>query len=197
MEKTVYFRAFEEEDAELIYQWMNDDELKNLSVGVNRRMCREEAREWVRIRMKDSRNQVFWAICSKDTNKMIGYASLVNIHYINSSAETGAILIGDKDYNDGLAWIEAALFMFEYGFERLNLNRIYGVCFKEHKMSCLMAKALHEETEGIMRQAVFKNGKYHDLVYSAMLKDDYFIHKNSGDYEIRAMIKKLAKLKNE
>ena len=43
MEKTVYFRTFEENDADLIYQWMNDDELKKLSTGLNRRMCRDEA----------------------------------------------------------------------------------------------------------------------------------------------------------
>ena len=30
MGKTVFFRAFEEEDADLIYQWLNDDELKKL-----------------------------------------------------------------------------------------------------------------------------------------------------------------------
>ena len=92
MEKTVYFRAFEEEDAELIYKWMNDDELKKMSVGVNRRMCRGEALEWVKARMFDNRYQVYWAICSKENDKMIGYASLVNIHYINRSAETGAIM---------------------------------------------------------------------------------------------------------
>lgn len=28
MERTVYFRSFEEEDAELFYKWLNDDELK-------------------------------------------------------------------------------------------------------------------------------------------------------------------------
>ena len=95
MKKTVYFRAFEEEDAKLIYKWMNDDELKKLSVGVNRRMCCEEALDWVKSRMRDSRNHVYWAICSKETDEMIGYASLVDIHYINRSAETGAIMIAN------------------------------------------------------------------------------------------------------
>ena len=38
MKKTVYFRSFEEDDASLIYKWMNDDELKSLSTGLNRRM---------------------------------------------------------------------------------------------------------------------------------------------------------------
>ena len=98
MEKTVYFRTFEEEDAPLIYQWMNDDELKKLSVGLNRRMSREEALNWVRCRMEHDQYNYWWAICAKDTNKMIGYMSLNSIHYINRSADFGGIIIGDNNY---------------------------------------------------------------------------------------------------
>ena len=122
MEKTVYFRAFEESDAPLIYQWTNDDELKKLSVGLNRRICMDEALDWVKARMRHDPYQAWWAICAKDTNKMIGYMSLNNIHYINRSAEFGGIVIGDNDYRDGYAWIESYLFIYGYaGFVLLHL----------------------------------------------------------------------------
>jgi hypothetical protein len=39
MNNTVYFRAFEPEDAELIYKWMNDDELKKAEIIY---LCRSE-----------------------------------------------------------------------------------------------------------------------------------------------------------
>lgn len=197
MEKTVFFRAFEEEDAELIYQWMNDDELKKMSVGVNRRMCHDEAIEWVNARKRDARDHVYWAICAMDTGKMIGYASLVGIHYINRSAETGAIVIADSDYNDGLAWIESILFMLEYAFERLGLNRVYGSSLMGHKMSNRMGPLMFMQTEGILRQAVFKNGKFYDLHYSGILKDEYFAHKEAGDYEIMKLIRRLRKMRHE
>ena len=35
MEKTVFFRAFEPEDVDLIHLWKNDDELNELTVGLN------------------------------------------------------------------------------------------------------------------------------------------------------------------
>lgn len=197
MEKTVYFRAFEEEDAELIYKWMNDDELKKMSVGVNRRMCRDEALEWVKAKMFDNRNQVFWAICSKENDKMIGYASLVNIHYINRSAETGAIMIADPDYNDGIAWIESILFLLEYAFERLGLNRIYGESLMGHKMSNRVGPLMFMQVEGILRQAAFKNGQFYDLQYVGILKDEYFAHKEAGDYELPKLIRRLRKMRHE
>lgn len=197
MEKTVYFRAFEEEDAEFIYQWMNDDELKKLSVGVNRRMCREEALDWVKARMCDSRNHVYWAICSKETDEMIGYASLVDIHYINRSAETGAIMIANPSYNDGTAWLETEQFMLDYAFERLNLNRLYGHSLIGHKISNMVEPLLFMKQEGILRQAIYKNGRYFDVSCAALLRDEYYAHKEAGDYELMSMIRRLKKIRKK
>ena len=195
MEKVVFFRTFEEEDAELIYQWMNDDDLKRLSVGLNRRMSRSEALEWVRNKIPHNPYQVYWAVCARDTGRMIGYASLVNIHYINSSAETGAIMIADPDYRDGFAWLETALFLLEYAFERLGLNRVCGESIVGHKMSNLMEKLLFMQHEGIRRQAIFKNGRFYDLSCGALLKEEYFSHKEAGEYELMTMIRRLRSLK--
>ena len=195
MEKTVYFRSFEEEDADLVYRWMNDDDLKRLSVGVNRRMCREEAFDWVKSRMRDSRSQVYWVICSIESKKPIGYASLVDIHYINRSAETGAIMIADPEYNDGTAWIESVLFMFEYAFERLNLHRVYGHSLIGHKISNTVEPLMFMKQEGILRQAIYKNGRYYDLSCAAILRDEYFAHKEGGDYDMMNIIRRLRKIR--
>lgn len=197
MEKTVYFRAFEEEDANLIYQWMNDDELKKLSTGLNRRICRDEAVEWVKARMRHNPYQVFWAICAKDTDKMIGYACLSDIHYINSSANFSGVLIGDKNYQDGMAWIETYIFIYEYAFERLKLNRLYGSAIDEHKTTMAMRKAMFNTTEGVMRQAAFKNGRYYDVSMSSILRDEYFEHKNAGEYEVMSVLKRLTRISRE
>jgi RimJ/RimL family protein N-acetyltransferase len=193
MESTVYFRAFEDEDSELIYQWMNDDKLKQMSIGLNRRMCKDEALEWVKARMHHHDYNVFWAICTKDTNKMIGYTCLTNIHYINRSAVFGGLVIGDKDYQDGMAWIESYLFVYEYGFERLNLNRIEGTVLIDHKASKTIGDVMFSKGEGVLRQAAYKNGKFYDVGIGALLREDYFLHKENGDYEISAVLKRLTK----
>ena len=197
MEKTVYFRAFEEEDADAIYQWMNDDELKKLSVGLNKKICKNEALEWVKARMMHNPYQAWWAICSKTNNKIIGYTYLANIHYINRSAEFGGLIIGDKDYYDGFAWIESYLFVYEYAFERLGLNRVYGTRIMEHKQTQAMGLVMFSKQEGILRQAVYKNGQYHDLSIGSLLSSEYYEHKNNGDYEIPAIIKRMKKARRE
>ena len=193
MESTVYFRAFEEEDAELIFQWMNDDNLKSRSVGLNRRMCREEALEWVRSRMHHNDYRVFWAICTKDTNLMIGYACLTDIHYINRSATFGGMVIGNKDYQDGMAWIETYLFVYEYGFERLNLNRIQGTVLLSHTASITIGDVMFSKGEGLLRQAAYKNGRFYDVGIGSLLREEYYQHKENGDYEPTAVLRRLTK----
>ena len=191
MEKTVYFRAFEEEDAELIYKWTNDDDLKQLSIGLNKRICREEALDWVNSRKRHNPYNAWWAICAKDTDKMIGYCYLTDIHYINSSANFGGIMIGDKEYQDGFAWLESYLFVYEYVFERLGLNRLYGCALVEHANTQFIRKLMFCTIEGVKRQAVYKNGRFHDVSIASILKSEYFEHKNRGDYEMSMILKRV------
>lgn len=195
MEKTVFFRAFEEDDAPSLYQWMNDDELKQLSVGLNKRVCREEVEEWIKARKRHNPYQAWFAICALESKEIIGYMSLTDIHYINSSANFSGIIIGNPNYRDGQAYIESYLFMFEYAFERLNLNRLYGSAISDHKLSVTMAEIMFQKTEGVLRQAIYKNGKFHDEVICAILKDEYFMHKENGDFEISSIFRRILSAK--
>ena len=197
MEKTVYFRAFEPEDAILIHQWKNSDELNELTVGLNKKTTMDDDLRWLNGVKDHHPYYAYWAICSKEDDKMIGYASLINIHYINSSAETGAVMIADPNYNDGIAWIESVLFLFEYAFERLGLNRVYGKSLVGHKISNIVAPLMYMEVEGTLRQAAYKNGKFYDLQYVGLLKDEYFAHKEAGDYELAKVIRRLRKMRHE
>lgn len=195
MEKTVYFRAFEPDDAALIHEWKNSDELNELTVGLNKKTCYEEDLEWVKSKMNHHPYYAYWAICDRESDKMIGWICLTDIHYINSSANFSGIVIGDKDRQDGLAWIESFLFVAEYVFERLNLNRMYGSAITEHKSSILLGEAMFEKLEGVQRQAVYKNGRYYDVALYALLRDEYFAHKEMGDYELISIIRRIGELR--
>lgn len=196
MEKTVFFRTFEEEDIEAIYQWKNDDELNKMTVGLNRKVCKDDVAKWVKSKMPHNPYEVYWAICANDeTKRIIGYAQLTEIHYVNSSANFSGILIGDKDYQDGFACLETYLFVMEYAFERLGLNRLYGTSIVGHKDSNNIGKLLLWQTEGVMKEAVFKNGTFYDVSLGAILKDDYFKNKAEGLYEMRSILKRVREYK--
>lgn len=193
MKNTVFFRAFEPEDSILIYKWMNDDNLKQLSVGLNRRMSREECQHWVDARNETSQYQYYWAICSVEDNSMIGYAFITNIHYINRTAEFGGIIIGDPKYHNGIAWIETYLFVLDFVFNRLNMNRFSDTAITEHVSSNKIAEVLYFQKEGVLREAVYKNGRYYDLSLLSLLSKEYKEHILAGDYELKRIIRRFAK----
>ena len=197
MVNTVTFRDFEERDIDLIYRCKNDEKLNSMIVGNFHPFTYEEAEKWVRGCMGEHETYKFWAVCTNDEERrIIGWISIADIDNINKKCSTHSIVISDPDYNDGLAWLESVLFMFKYAFEDLNLNRVYGVSLMGHKMSNRMGPLMFMQTEGILRQAVFKNCKFYDLHYSGILKDEYFAHKEAGDYEIMKLIRRLRKMRH-
>ena len=188
MQGTVYFRSFEIEDERLVYQWLNDDELKRLSIGVNRRLCRDEVHDWVASRMRDRRDQVWWAICDQVSKEMIGYAYLTDIHYINRSANFGGIVIGDPKFQNGIAWVETYLFVLDYAFERLNLHRLFNTCLEEHQQSMKISEVLFFRKEGVLNESIFKSGCYHNEVIWGLIDNDYRSHKDVGDYDFKKIL---------
>lgn len=198
MEPTVLFREFEERDIDFVYRCKNDEKLNSMIVGQWHPFTYEEAKKWVAGCMGEHETYRFWAICTNDEEKrIIGWVSLSNIDKKNQSAYFHGIVVGDREYNDGFAWIEAYLFIYEYVFETCGLNRLNGSAIVQHKLSNLIAEAMYEKQEGVFRQAVLKDGKFHDVAYCAILKDEYFSHKNAGEFEITRIIRRIGKLKRK
>lgn len=198
MQPTVIFRDFEERDIDFIYKCKNDEELNSLIVGHYHPFTYEEATNWVHGCMGEHGTYKFWAIATNDEEKrIVGWVSLSEIDYENKSVCSHGVVIGDKNYQDGLAWVDCGLFLYSYVFETLQFNRIYGSYIEDQVASRCMAKAMFETIEGTARQAVFKNNKYHNVIYSSLLKEEYLNHKKQGDYEFRKIISRLIRAKQE
>lgn len=198
MVNTVTFRDFEERDIDFIYKCKNDEKLNSMIVGDYHPFTYEEATKWVHGCMGEHETYKFWAIATNDDdNRIIGWVSLSEIDYMNKSACFHGLVIGDPNYHDGFTWIESYLHVYKYAFEHLGLNRVYGVRLAEHKQTKAIGMAMFSQTEGILRQAAYKNGKYHDMAMGALLSQDYYEHKEKGDYEIPAIIRRIKKIKKE
>lgn len=195
MECSVCFRALEPEDAELIYLWHNDTDMMKNAVGLSRFWSKQECIDWVKDKSKKDPFNYWFAIClNDDSKKMIGYFGINNIHFINSSVTCNALVIGDKANRDGISWIETYLFMYEFVFEKLHLNRFYGVHIEGHPHTSLIPELFFSTREGRLREGFYSGNKYVDGICTALLAKDYFEHKNKGEYELKNIIKRLRKI---
>ncbi|MCL5611297.1 MAG: GNAT family N-acetyltransferase [Chloroflexi bacterium] len=171
--KRIRFRGVEKSDLQKFHEWINDPEvteglLANLPMSLadeerwfERTSLGEQAEKPLAIEIKEKRG--WW---------LIGNCGLFHIEWMNSTAEFG-IMIGDKSaWNKGYG-TEAVELILQHGFETLNLNSIY---LRVHSTN-LRAKRVYEKTgfilDGMMRQAVYKHGKYVDVHFMSVLRSEW------------------------
>ena len=168
----VYLRALEESDVENLVRWRNDREVTDSLGGSTFFVSSIREKDWVSHVVKNDRNDIRLAICLADNNKHIGNISLTSINWINRSA-VYSIFIGEKsEWGKGYAG-EASRLILDYGFKELNLHRIHLTV----KPDNLRAQKLYEnmgfKKEGVLRESVYKNGAYVDMICMAVLKSEY------------------------
>jgi len=169
----VYLRAFELEDYRIINEWRRDPEIMAKTGGNVFFVSSEKDRKWVEDKIFNNDLSLYLAICLTESDEMIGYLSVINIDWRNRKAQWGGIIIGRKDlWNKGYAR-DAARLMLEYIFLEMGLHRFYGHWLESHSISIKMGERLGFKREGILRDNVFKNGKFHNLVVMSLLKDEY------------------------
>jgi len=170
----IYLRAIEPDDYLVSYKWRNDHELMKGITGMPRFISQETERKWVMKAIEENETgcALRLAICTKEDHKLIGYISLLEIDNHNKTCSVSS-LIGDKNYHGSGIIGEARLLLFRYAFFELGMNRISAKVLVDNVASIKACEKFGYVREGILRQAVFRNGKYRDVVIYSMLKSEF------------------------
>lgn len=160
----------EKQHLKQMMKWRNTPELKVFS-GEYRELSYSHQINWWKDKvLKDDLCQYF-VIKPIGEDKIIGTASLVNIHPVYKKAQFG-ILIGDKKYRNNGFGSDALRTIMKFGFKELNLNRIWSEVYSNN-IAIEIYRHLGFKDEGVMRQSVYKNGSYLDSHILAILKEEY------------------------
>ena len=99
------------------------------------------------------------AICFKKDDRHIGNVYMTNIDQQQQSCHSH-ILIGERDcWGQGYA-CEALLTAIEYMFKERNIHRIQATILESNKQSLRMHEKCGYKIEGLLRDTVFKNGRW-------------------------------------
>lgn len=165
----VVLRPLEVEDARTIVPLINDAELRQYLLQVfpiNKYM--EE--NWIKNHSSSS-NEVNLAITAD--GELIGVTGYMNIDWVNRCAEFGVGIFNKKYWGKGYG-TETTKLMLEYAFRRLNLNRVYLRVFDYNERAVRVYEKCGFVLEGRQRQAVFCDGRYHDILIMGILSEEYF-----------------------
>lgn len=171
MDFRVYLRALEPEDYLITSQWRKDEEIQNLVGGPKYFVSKEKERQWVLNTINDNSRMVL-GICLKENDKLIGTVNIQDIDWINRSAHV-PIQIGDKKYWGGGYASEARILALKFAFDERGMHRIWAVVLEHNEPSIRQCERLGFVREGILRDSVFKDGKFLNQVYLGLLKQDF------------------------
>ena len=169
----VRLRGVEESDIGRFVSWLNDPEVtENLLIFWPLTMKQEE--KWFEDLSKKEPAEQPLAIEIETENgwELIGNSSLQEIDWLNRSAEVG-IFIGNKTYWGKGYGSTAMKLMLQFGFNRLNLNRIYLHVFETNPRAIRSYEKVGFKLEGRLRQDIFKNGKYIDVLMMSVLRSEW------------------------
>ncbi|GAB6109531.1 GNAT family N-acetyltransferase [Fusibacter bizertensis] len=159
-------------DVEDRYNWSMDREVTQfLSVPEKfPPFTKEETTKWIQTCIDGTNGYIQKSILS-EYNDHIGWVDLKNFDKVNNNAELG-ITIGNKAYW-GQGYGSAAIKeMLHYGFEKLNLHKIWLRVDRDNEKAIKSYKKIGFIEEGILREDRFRRGEYIDRVRFSILKSE-------------------------
>jgi RimJ/RimL family protein N-acetyltransferase len=172
--KLVGLRALEVGDLNSLRDWRNID-----SFRTNFREVRElnltNQEGWFN-KLSASPNDYMFGIVDLESNELIGACGLLYINQVIKSADFSFYIGKDEIYVDdsnGLSE-EAARLLIDYGFNRLNLNKIWMELydFDVKKIKFFTGK-FNFQIDGKLRENCYHDGKYHDSKILSLLASEF------------------------
>jgi RimJ/RimL family protein N-acetyltransferase len=170
--KHVTLRAIEREDLPLLVGFNNDLDVE-LAGGGDPPMPQSLARlqaEFDESASEGGRDGLTFAI--EADNKFIGQCSLFNQNQVAQTAELG-IGIGDKEYWGRGYGREAVNLLLEFGFQKHNIRRIFLRVEARNQRAIKAYSACGLIEEGRLREHVWNNGRYDDLIFMGILRKEW------------------------
>ena len=164
----LYLSPMSVEDAAIYVKWLNDPTVSE-NIGMDTKITTlESEKEW----LKENQNKYNFAIVLKESDKLIGNISLIEVDLVHRNAVLG-IFIGD-DSNRGKGYgKEAIKLLLEYGFNNLNLNNIMLSVYSFNKRAIKVYESLWFKKFGTRHKSHYFKGKFYDEIQMEILKEEY------------------------
>ena len=167
---SVILRAIEREDMKFLQEMMNDPQIEKMTGGACFPVSYDRQERW--FEGYDQQKELRCMIEQKD-GKTIGVITLTNIDWRNRTAELAEKTKAKPEDRRPNDIYDAMMGFLNYAFNEMNLNCVYGTVLEHNFLSRKLAMRCGLKEDGILRQRVFKNGKYHNLIANSVLKTDF------------------------
>lgn len=173
----LWFRAREKSDAAFYTQALQDPRV-HYNLMTSGRFPFTEAAEEQRIEKHtampaiDGQTDILLTFGIKGEDQLLGATGLHSISALHRNAEWGIFIGRPEEWGKGYGR-EVAKSMLRYGFQALNLHRIYLRVNADNESGIKAYRAAGFKDEAVSRQDVFRAGQYVDSLHMAVLREEW------------------------
>lgn len=170
--KSVGLRAVEKEDLPYLRDWRNLTDFRKHFREV-RELSLTDQEAWFESLQKTKHINYMFTIVDLKTNQPIGAAGLLYINWIIRSADFSFYIGEDQMYigDNGVAK-EAAQLLIDYGFNNLNLHKIWMELYEfDNQKIDFFTEDFNFKQDGLLRDNCFENGRYWNSLIISLIND--------------------------
>ena len=169
----VYLKAIELEDLDKLREWRNIPEYRK-HFREYREINSIMQKKWFDKISIGDKETIMFSIFDKKTHELIGCCGLCYINWIHRYADL-SLYIGYKGvYIDDYGYAEdACKILFKYGFDELNLNKIWTEIYEFDDKKYALYNKFGFKQDGLLRENYFYNGVWWNSRIMTLLAREY------------------------
>ncbi|WP_421903784.1 GNAT family N-acetyltransferase [Maridesulfovibrio sp.] len=162
-------RAIERNDLKQLMEWRNRPE-NRVYFREYRELSWDHQQNWYeKLVMNDPGTRMF-AILDR-SGRLLGACGLCYIDWVNRNADFSIYIGADDLYIDDVYAVDASKSLIKYGFEELNLVKVWAEIYAFDTKKTEMFTKLGFELEGRHKKTHFTNGEWTDSLFWGFFND--------------------------
>ncbi|MBN1468041.1 MAG: GNAT family N-acetyltransferase [Fusobacteriaceae bacterium] len=164
-------RKIRKDDVDDFYEYSSNPEVTKYLSYIHTK--KEDAEEYIskKIEQYSHGTCMIWGIENKKDKKYIGACGFTHWDIENNFAEI-AYTLSQKYWGQGFA-SEIMEKIIEFGFNKMMLNRIEALCFKDNEKSYKLMEKFNMKLEGVFFEKYLLKGMYQDMKMYSLLRKNY------------------------
>ncbi|RDW20772.1 GNAT family N-acetyltransferase [Oceanobacillus chungangensis] len=160
----VGLRAIDKSDLSTLLEWRNKPDFR-LFFREYRELNYDNQLQWYEKYVLNDPNTRMFAITALDTGELIGACGLCYIDWINRNADFSIYIGKDGKYIDEIFAVDAAKVMEKYGYEELNLHKLWAEIYSIDDKKKAFFQNLNFKLEGTLKETHWTEGQWVDSLY--------------------------------
>ncbi len=168
----IRLRAYRQSDLELARAFLNDPEVgQYMRPGIFFPLREDDELKWYQSLDANSEKLYSFAIELQASGEYIGGCGVVDISAKNRVGSVG-LFLGPAYLGRGLG-SDTLRVLVDFCFGEINLNKVKLMVYSFNPRAIRCYEKLGFRREGVLREEIFRHGRYHDLHVMGLLRQEW------------------------